>query len=103
MQDRPNPAGGASSLALLPRIAHHVGDLMRLAWPVMLSRAGILLMAFFDMAMLGRYEPGAVGIANLGMVVFIPVLVIVIGLCTGLVPVVSQAYGRGHWLSLIHI
>ena len=97
MQDHPNPAGAAPGPAMLPRIGRHVGDLLRLAWPVMLSRAGILLMAFCDMAMLGRYAPGAVGVANLGMVVFIPVLVIVIGFCTGLVPVVSQAYGAGHW------
>ncbi len=77
------------------RLAWHVGDLLRLAWPVMLSRAGILAMAFADIAMLGRYAPGAVGIANLGLAVFIPLLVMSIGLCTGLVAVVSRAYGAG--------
>ncbi len=81
--------------ALGPRLAWHVGDLLRLAWPVMLSRAGILAMAFADIAMLGRYAPGAVGIANLGLAVFIPALVMAIGLCTGLIPVVSRAFGAG--------
>jgi len=79
----------------VPRVRHHLSDLLRLAWPVMLSRAGILVMAFTDMAMLGRYEPGAVGIINLGLAVFIPCLVVTIGLMTGLVPVVSRAYGAG--------
>ncbi len=78
-----------------PRLRHHVGDLLRLAWPVMLSRAGILLMAFADIAMLGRYAPGAVGIANLGLSTFVPLLVMAIGLCTGLVPVVARAFGAG--------
>ncbi|GMG80898.1 MATE family efflux transporter [Paralimibaculum aggregatum] len=77
------------------RLAWHLGDLMRLAWPVMLSRAGILVMAFADIAMLGRYAPGAVGIANLGLAVFIPMLVMAIGLCTGLVAVVARAHGAG--------
>jgi len=74
-----------------------MSDLMRLAWPVMLSRAGILIMAFADIAMLGRYRPGAVGEANLGLSIFIPVLVVVIGLSSGIVAVVAQAYGRGDW------
>ncbi|MGF1447466.1 MAG: MATE family efflux transporter [Pikeienuella sp.] len=84
-QDRPFAA----------RLAWHVGDLLRLAWPVMLSRAGILAMAFADIAMLGRYSPGAVGVANLGLAVFIPLLVMSIGLCTGLVAVAARAHGAG--------
>lgn len=91
------PANGPSTGPAAPRLRAHLADLARLAWPVMLSRAGILLMAFCDVAMLGRYEAGAVGILNLGLAVFIPLMVVAIGLCTGLVPVVSQAFGRGDW------
>jgi len=80
-----------------PRLRWHLGALLRLAWPVMLSRAGILIMAFCDIAMLGRYQPGAVGVANLGLSVFIPVMVMTIGLCTGAVAVISRAYGAGDW------
>ncbi|MEO1494146.1 MAG: MATE family efflux transporter [Pseudomonadota bacterium] len=79
------------------KIVRHVRDLMRLAWPVMLSRAGILVMAFTDIAMLGRYGEGAVGVSNLGIAIFVPVLVACIGLASGVVPVVSQAYGAGQW------
>lgn len=81
----------------LPRLLFHVGALMRLAWPVMLSRAGILIMALVDIVMLGRYGQGSVGISNLGLSVFIPVLVVTIGLCSGMVPVISVAYGAGAW------
>lgn len=76
-------------------VPRHVADLMRLAWPVMLSRAGILVMAFVDIAMLGRYGPGAPGVAGLGLAVFVPVLVMAIGLVSGMVPVVSHAWGAG--------
>jgi len=85
-----------------PRLAGHLGALLRLAWPVMLSRAGILMMAFADIAMLGRYQPGAVGIANLGLSVFIPVMVVAIGLCTGVVAVVARAHGAGDWRECGH-
>ncbi|MEM8758916.1 MAG: MATE family efflux transporter [Pseudomonadota bacterium] len=87
--------GGAVAEPFLPRLTRHMSDLMRLAWPVMLSRAGILVMAFADIAMLGRYQVGAAGEANLGIAIFVPVLVFCIGLASGVVPVVSQAEGRG--------
>ncbi|MEL6476282.1 MAG: MATE family efflux transporter [Pseudomonadota bacterium] len=81
----------------LPRLRHHFTDLLRLAWPVMLSRAGILIMAFCDIAMLGRYGGGEVGVSNLGLSIFVPALVVTIGLTSGMVPVISQAFGAGHW------
>ena len=83
--------------AVGPKIVRHSTDLLRLAWPVMLSRAGILIMAFADIAMLGRYGEGAVGISNLGIAIFIPVIVMTIGMASGMVPVVSQAYGAGNY------
>jgi len=79
------------------KVRRHAGALMALAWPVMLARAGILIMAFVDVAMLGRYAPGAVGVNNLGLAVFVPILVMTIGLASGMVPVVSQAFGAGRW------
>ena len=83
--------------AIPQKILRHTQDLLRLAWPVMLSRAGILVMAFVDITMLGRYGGGAVGVSNLAIAIFVPVLVICIGLASGMVPVISQAYGAGNW------
>jgi len=81
----------------LRRTLRHLGELLRLAWPVMLSRAGILVMAFCDIAMLGRYGAGAIGEANLGLSIFVPLVVIAIGLTSGMVPVVAHAFGAGAW------
>ncbi len=103
MQDTvPSAEREGAPLAFGPRLRHHVTDLLRLAWPVMLSRAGILAMAFCDIAMLGRYAPGAVGVANLALAVFIPLLVMSIGLSTGVVAVVSRCYGAGDWRGCGH-
>jgi MATE family multidrug resistance protein len=82
---------------MAPKVARHAQDLLRLAWPVMLSRAGILVMAFVDIAMLGRYGAGAPGIAGLGLAIFVPLMVIAIGLVSGMVPLVARAYGAGEW------
>jgi MATE family multidrug resistance protein len=82
---------------LAPRVWRHFSDLLHLAWPVMLSRAGILIMAFCDIAMLGRYSAGAIGEANLGVSIFVPLLVITIGLSSGMVPVVAYAFGAGSY------
>ncbi|HLS19182.1 MAG TPA: MATE family efflux transporter [Paracoccaceae bacterium] len=86
-----HPASESISRALL----RHFRALMGLAWPVMLSRAGILLMALVDIAMLGRFGPGAPGIAGLGLALFMPAIVISIGLVSGMVPVIAQAWGAG--------
>ncbi len=80
-----------------PRLWRHSRDLWGLAWPVMLSRAGILIMAFTDIAMLGRYLPGAMGEANLGVQIFVPMLVIAIGLTSGVMPVVAHAFGARNY------
>ena len=85
-----------------PRVRRHLADLLRLAWPVMLSRAGILIMAFCDIAMLGRYGAGAIGEANLGVSIFVPLLVATIGLTSGMVPVVAYAFGAGAWRECGH-
>ena len=97
MTQPPSSAGAEGALPepFARRLGRHMRLLFGLAWPVMLSRAGILLMAFTDIAMLGRYELGAAGQANLGLAVFVPVLVFCIGLTSGMVPVVAQAFGRG--------
>lgn len=79
------------------RLTRHLRDLATLAWPVMLSRAGILVMAFVDIAMLGRYSAAAIAEANLGLAIFVPLMVASIGLVSGVVPVVSQAFGAGRW------
>lgn len=86
----------------LRRLLRHAADLWPLAWPVMLSRAGILVMAFVDIAMLGRYAPGAMGQANLGVQIFVPGLVIAIGLASGVMPIVAHAFGARNYRECGH-
>ncbi len=89
------PGAGIAADPLGRAVLRHAADLLQLAWPVMLSRVGILVMAFVDIAMLGRFGLGAPGIAGLGLAVFVPVMVCSIGLVSGVVPVVSRASGAG--------
>ncbi|MEO1776385.1 MAG: MATE family efflux transporter [Pseudomonadota bacterium] len=91
----PNRGALPEEMEFPARLRWHLSALMRLAWPVMLSRAGILFIAFADIAMLGRYGVGAAGEAALGFAIFVPLLVFTIGLAHGVVPEVSQAQGRG--------
>ncbi len=77
------------------RLARHAASLGRLAWPVVLSRAGILLMAMADVVMVGRYDTIALGHLALGFAVFIPLFVSGIGAMVGIVSVTARAHGAG--------
>lgn len=77
------------------RLSAHWRALFRLAWPVMLSRAGVLLLSMADVVMVGRYDTLALAQLSLGVAVFIPVLVAGIGCCVGIVSVVARAHGSG--------
>lgn len=70
--------------------------LIPLAWPVMLSRFGILLMALIDVAMLGQIA-GTVELAYfaLAMTVALPVMITGIGGTTGILARASQQQGKG--------
>lgn len=73
-------------------------ELWRLAWPASLARAGVLLMAATDIAMVGRIGGGSADVelsfAALGNALFIPLLVTGIGALTGGAVLASQANGR---------
>jgi multidrug resistance protein, MATE family len=77
------------------RLARHAASLGRLAWPVVLSRAGILLMAVADVVMVGRYDTVALGHLALGFAVFVPLFVTGIGAMVGIVSVTARAKGAG--------
>lgn len=94
-----DPPADTASLSALPPpmgVPAQAGALLTLAWPVMLSRAGILVMAFTDIAMLGRVDSASVAMLNLALSVFVPVMVFLIGLTTGLIPEIGRAYALGH-------
>lgn len=77
------------------RLRRHLGMLARLAWPVMLSRAGILAMALVDVIMLGRYATLALAEASVALGLFIPIMVTAVGLQMGVISLVSRRFGAG--------
>jgi MATE family multidrug resistance protein len=87
--------GGPAEPAVSARLIRHWAALFRLAWPVMLSRAGVLVLAMADVVMVGRYDTLALAQLSLGVAVFIPVLVAGIGCLVGIVSVTARGHGAG--------
>ncbi len=69
--------------------------LARLAWPVMLSRAGILAMALADVVMLARYDTLALAQASVALGLFVPIMVTGVGLQMGVISLVARRRGAG--------
>jgi MATE family multidrug resistance protein len=77
------------------RLGRHLAALGALAWPVMLSRAGILVMSVVSVAMLGRHSTVALAEAALAIGLFIPVMVTGVGLQVGVISIVARRHGAG--------
>lgn len=76
------------------RLKRHIHELFRLAWPVMLSRLGIVFLALVDTIMVGFYSTDELAYLNLGNGTFIMViLVMAIGFMIGTLIHTSHAYG----------
>ncbi|MCY4231734.1 MAG: MATE family efflux transporter [Alphaproteobacteria bacterium] len=76
-------------------ILGHLADLYRLALPVVVSRAGVLAMTVADTVIVGRYSAIELGYLSLGVAVYLPLLLTVMGLLTGTTVAAAQAMGRG--------
>ena len=79
---------------LAARLRRHLTELIRLAAPVVVTRAGILTMAAVDVAMLGRTTVDQVAYHGLGVAPFVVITVTGIGLLFGTVVMTSHAVGR---------
>jgi MATE family multidrug resistance protein len=73
----------------------HLSELLRLAMPVIVARAGILTMATADIIMLGHYDARHVAWYGIGVTPFVVLLLIGIGLLTGTLVMTSHARGAG--------
>ena len=80
---------------LRERVKRHVSELIRLAGPVILSRAGILLISTADLMMLGRISTQATAFYAQALIPFIVLMVTGIGLMFGTLVASSHAFGRG--------
>jgi MATE family multidrug resistance protein len=81
------------------RIKRHSHELFRLAWPVMLSRLGIVALMVVDTIMVGIYSTDQLAYLNLGNGTFIMVvLVMAIGFLMGTLIHTSHAYGAKDYI-----
>lgn len=80
---------------LASRVKRHLGELIRLALPVIGSRAGILVLMTVDLAYLGRAGADQTAFYSLGSSPFVILMVIGIGLMMGTMVTVSHAFGEG--------
>ncbi|MFT3973844.1 MAG: MATE family efflux transporter [Amaricoccus sp.] len=69
--------------------------LFRLSWPVVLNRAGLVLMGVVSVVMVGRYDTGALAGFALGNAVVMPLLVAGIGCLVGVIAVTAREHGGG--------
>lgn len=79
---------------LWPRLRGHIVETVKLAAPVVVTRAGILVMAAVDTAMLGRTHVDQVAFYGISVTPFIVIIVAGIGLLFGTVIATSHAIGR---------
>ena len=87
------PHRGAERFAA--RLARHWRALATLAWPVVLSRAGVMVMAMADVMMVGRFGTQPLAELALGYAVFIPIFVAGIGCLVGVISITARGLGAG--------
>jgi multidrug resistance protein, MATE family len=84
-------AGGTADLPL----KQHVTRTLRLAGPVMASRAGLLVMTTVDTVMAGRAGPMELAFYGIALAPHLSFMLVGIGLTMGVVVMVAQADGAG--------
>ena len=78
------------------RLLRHWRALFHLAWPVALSRVGLVVMAMVNVVMVGRAgSTSELAALSLGYAVFMPPLVAGIGCMVGIVATTARAKGSG--------
>ncbi|HVL20349.1 MAG TPA: MATE family efflux transporter [Amaricoccus sp.] len=77
------------------RLWRHWLSLFHLSWPVVLNRAGLVLMALVSLVMVGRYDTAALAGFALGIAVVMPLLVAGIGCLVGVMAVTAREHGAG--------
>lgn len=76
-------------------IKRHVADLMRLAAPVIVARAGLITMAIADTVMVGRFSVQELAYLTIGLAAITTLIVAMTGLVLGTLVVTAAAYGAG--------
>lgn len=108
-EDRAPPGRRRRNRLLL----HELGELTRIAGPIIVSQLGSIAMNTTDTLMVGPLGATSLGAAGVGSAVFMALVVVCTGTLMGMSPLVSQAYGardleetrrvlvQGLWLALL--
>lgn len=81
--------------AAAPRFVDELRATARLAWPLILAQASVMLMSVVDTAVVGHYSRLELGAVSLGNALTYAFLVFGMGFAMSLEPLVSQALGAG--------
>ncbi len=84
-----------SAESLWSRLVRHWRALFLLAWPVVLSRAGILVMSITSVVIVGRHDTFELACLSLGSAVFFPMLVTAVGGMVGIISTAAREMGAG--------
>ena len=77
------------------RLIDHATESYKLAWPVVVTRTGVLTMELIDIVMVGQYATSELAYLSIGIMPYMPVFLVLLGLVTGTVVVTATAYGSG--------
>ena len=76
-------------------LASHVSETVRLAAPVVVSRAGVLFMALVDTVMVGRFGVNELAYLGIGLAPTFPIMLSIMGLILGTMMTAAAALGAG--------
>lgn len=71
-------------------------ELIRLARPIVVARSGIIMLTMVDMIMVGHFDPTELAYQAIGLSLFMPMVVIGMGLLTGTLVLCANCYGAGN-------
>lgn len=83
--------------AAMPRVMADVKDLLKLAWPVILNRAGVFSLSVVDTIMVGQYAATELAYLGVGQVPMGIGILLAIGLLMGTMVLSSAHFGAGEY------
>jgi MATE family multidrug resistance protein len=85
----------AASPTTPPKLTDGLGELLRLAWPVVMSRIGVVVMGLTDAIVVGRFSAKELGYQALGWAPTGVVLTTAVGLLAGVQIMTARRIGEG--------
>lgn len=91
------PSGGGRRISVFAGapVRQELGELVRLSWPVVLSRLGIMTMGLVDIIVVGHYSTVQLGYHALGWAPTAVVLTTAIGMMSGVQVMTARHIGEG--------